>query len=175
VGQYYVVLHSLLQQRAQLPPYLCRCRHCRIFFLTHPRNARRVGDDPAVRSLPEHFGESHDWYDTAFDQVLKHCARSHGRKLVYVADQNQTGAALGTARTSECNGGTSTIEVSSTTRRPQASVFDSFLLNRPVAGQSHRRSSAGRTLETARRTNKPAIEAAMETRKLRAPNIGHFL
>lgn len=41
VGQYYVVLRSLLQQRAQLRPHLCRCRHCRIFFLTHPRNAGR--------------------------------------------------------------------------------------------------------------------------------------
>jgi hypothetical protein len=37
-------------------------------------------------------------------------------------------------RTSECISGTSTIEVSSTTKSPQASVFDSFLLNRPVAG-----------------------------------------
>jgi hypothetical protein len=41
VGQYYVVLRSLLQQKAQLRPYLCRCRHCRIFFLTHPRNVGR--------------------------------------------------------------------------------------------------------------------------------------
>lgn len=41
MGQYYVVLRCLLQQKAQLRPYLCRCRHCRIFFLTHPRNARR--------------------------------------------------------------------------------------------------------------------------------------
>src|SRR6266568_4143158 len=41
---------------------------------------------------------------------------------------------LGTARTSECMSGTSTMEVSSTTRSPQARVFYSFLLNRPVAG-----------------------------------------
>jgi hypothetical protein len=41
VGQYYVVLRSLLHQKAHLRPCLCRCRHCGIFFLTHPRNARR--------------------------------------------------------------------------------------------------------------------------------------
>lgn len=41
VGQYYVVLRSLLRQRPELRSYLCRCRHCRIYFLTHPRNARR--------------------------------------------------------------------------------------------------------------------------------------
>ena len=43
-------------------------------------------------------------------------------------------ARFGTARTSECISGTSTIEVSSTTRRPQASVLDSLRVNRPVPG-----------------------------------------
>jgi hypothetical protein len=41
VGQYYVVLRSLLRQKARLRSYLCRCRHCGIFFLTHPRNRGR--------------------------------------------------------------------------------------------------------------------------------------
>jgi hypothetical protein len=41
VGQYYVVVRSLLRQKPRLRAYLCRCRHCRIFFLTHPRNAGR--------------------------------------------------------------------------------------------------------------------------------------
>lgn len=41
VGEYYVILRSLLRQKAQLRPLLCRCRHCGIFFLTHHRNARR--------------------------------------------------------------------------------------------------------------------------------------
>jgi hypothetical protein len=50
-----------------------------------------VGDDPAVRRLPEHFREAH-CRDTALDQVMKHCARSNGWKLVYVADQNESGA-----------------------------------------------------------------------------------
>lgn len=41
VKQYYVVLRSVLRSRAHLRRCLSRCRHCRIFFLTHPRNAGR--------------------------------------------------------------------------------------------------------------------------------------
>jgi len=41
VGEYYVVLRTILRTRPELRPCLRRCRHCRIFFLTHPRNARR--------------------------------------------------------------------------------------------------------------------------------------
>ena len=39
--QYYVVLRSVLRTRVELRPCRTRCRHCRIFFLTHPRNAGR--------------------------------------------------------------------------------------------------------------------------------------
>ena len=41
MGQYYVVLRSVRRAKPQLRPCLSRCRHCRIFFLTHPRNAGR--------------------------------------------------------------------------------------------------------------------------------------
>ena len=41
VKQYYVVLRSVLRNRPGLRCCLSRCRHCRIFFLTHPRNAGR--------------------------------------------------------------------------------------------------------------------------------------
>lgn len=41
VKQYYVVLRSVLRSRPDLRSCLCRCRHCRIFFLTHPRNGGR--------------------------------------------------------------------------------------------------------------------------------------
>jgi hypothetical protein len=41
VLQYYVVLRSVLRSRPDLRRCLKRCRHCRIFFLTHPRNAGR--------------------------------------------------------------------------------------------------------------------------------------
>jgi hypothetical protein len=41
-GQYYVVLRSVLRTKPHLRRCLVRCRHCRIFFLTDPRNAGRV-------------------------------------------------------------------------------------------------------------------------------------
>jgi hypothetical protein len=41
VGQYYVVLRSVLRNRPQLRCGLTRCRHGRIFFLTHACKARR--------------------------------------------------------------------------------------------------------------------------------------
>jgi hypothetical protein len=41
VKQYYVVLRSVLRSRPDLRRCLSRCRQCRIFFLTHPRNAGR--------------------------------------------------------------------------------------------------------------------------------------
>lgn len=41
VGQYYVVLRSVVRHKPQLRRCLSRCRHCGIFFLTHPRNAGR--------------------------------------------------------------------------------------------------------------------------------------
>jgi hypothetical protein len=41
VGQYYVELRSVLRLHPRLRPCVCRCRQCRIFFLTHPRNAGR--------------------------------------------------------------------------------------------------------------------------------------
>jgi len=41
VLQYYFVLRSVLRAKPCLRRCLTRCRHCRIFFLTHPSNAGR--------------------------------------------------------------------------------------------------------------------------------------
>ncbi len=41
MGQYYVVLRSVRRTRTELRKCVTRCQHCRIFFLTHPRNAGR--------------------------------------------------------------------------------------------------------------------------------------
>ena len=38
---YYVLLRSILKSKSALRRCLTRCWHCGIFFLTHPRNARR--------------------------------------------------------------------------------------------------------------------------------------
>jgi hypothetical protein len=41
VVQYYWAVRSVLRDKPQLRKCLTRCRHCRILFLTHPRNAGR--------------------------------------------------------------------------------------------------------------------------------------
>jgi hypothetical protein len=41
VLEYYVLLRSVLHAKPHLRACLTRCGHCRIFFLTHPRNAGR--------------------------------------------------------------------------------------------------------------------------------------
>ncbi len=41
VRQYYLLLRSVLRTKPLLRRCLVRCRHCRIFFLTHPCNAGR--------------------------------------------------------------------------------------------------------------------------------------
>jgi hypothetical protein len=41
VLEYYLLLRSVLRAKPRLRACLTRCRHCRIFFLTHPRNAGR--------------------------------------------------------------------------------------------------------------------------------------
>jgi hypothetical protein len=39
--EYYLLLRSVLRTKPRLRACLTRCRHCRVFFLTHPRNAGR--------------------------------------------------------------------------------------------------------------------------------------
>lgn len=41
VLEYYALLRSILRTRCELRRCLARCRHCRIFFIAHPRNAGR--------------------------------------------------------------------------------------------------------------------------------------
>jgi hypothetical protein len=41
VLEYYWLLRSVLRAKPHLRACLTRCGHCRIFFLTHPRNAGR--------------------------------------------------------------------------------------------------------------------------------------
>ena len=39
--EYYLLLRSILKTRPHLRALLTRCRHCRIFFFTDPRNGAR--------------------------------------------------------------------------------------------------------------------------------------
>ena len=94
MGQYYVVLRSVLRTRTELRRCVTRCRHCRIFFLTHPRNAGR-------RDLGCPFGckqahrkrrsseRSVEYYGTEQGKAKKKIQngkRSHGKTR---ADHNQ--------------------------------------------------------------------------------------
>jgi hypothetical protein len=49
------------------------------------------GDDAALSGLPEHLGQSHDWYRARRDYVRQHLARSHGGKLVNIANDQESG------------------------------------------------------------------------------------
>jgi hypothetical protein len=76
VKQYYVVLRSVLRSRPDLRHYLCRCRHCRIFFLTHPRNAGRGDLGCPFGCREAHYkqrstGRSVAYYATAEGKVKK--------------------------------------------------------------------------------------------------------
>jgi hypothetical protein len=42
VLSYYAVVRLILGEQPALLCCLCRCRHCGIFFITHPRNAKRT-------------------------------------------------------------------------------------------------------------------------------------
>jgi hypothetical protein len=39
---YYAVVRLILREQPELLSCLCHCRHCGIFFITHPRNAKRT-------------------------------------------------------------------------------------------------------------------------------------
>ena len=41
VLEYYWLLRRVLRERPEARRCVCRCRHCRIFFITDPRNAGR--------------------------------------------------------------------------------------------------------------------------------------
>lgn len=41
VARYYWLLRSIVKEKPHLRKCLTRCRHCRIWFFTHPRNAGR--------------------------------------------------------------------------------------------------------------------------------------
>jgi hypothetical protein len=42
VLSYYALLRMILWEAPELRRCLCHCRHCGIFFITHPRNAKRT-------------------------------------------------------------------------------------------------------------------------------------
>ena len=92
--QYYVVLRSVRRARAELRRCVTRCRHCGIFFVTHPRNAGR-------RDLGCPFGckEAHrkrrsiqrsvEYYSTEEGKTKKKIQNGNRRHGEARADQNR--------------------------------------------------------------------------------------
>lgn len=87
MGQYYVVLRSVVRKRPRLRRYLCRCRQCRIFFLTHPRNAGRRDLSCPFGCRQEHRRQKSTQRSTKYnrtpdgkDKKRAHNQRRRGRK-----------------------------------------------------------------------------------------------
>ena len=96
----------------------------------------RVGDDPALGRLPEHLGQPDHRHRARGDDVGQHLPRPDRGQLVDVADQDQRRPWRGTALSSACISGTSTIETSSTTSRSHSSGCSSPRLKPPWAGSA---------------------------------------
>lgn len=100
VAQYYWVIRAVVKQKPHLRESLTRCRHCRILFLTHPRNAGR-------RDLRCPFGcrEAHRRYqstkrsteyyrtkegkDKKSDLNARRCAKDHRCKHAKEAEKEK--------------------------------------------------------------------------------------
>ena len=54
------------------------------------RDPVRVDNDPALRGLPEYFGEAHDGNGAGVDDVREHLSRPDRGQLIYVADEQQS-------------------------------------------------------------------------------------
>jgi hypothetical protein len=108
VGQYYVVLRSVLREEPRLRRCLCRCRNCRIFFLTHPRNTGRrdlccpFGCRQARRQQAS-TRRSTEYYRSREGKVKK---RQHNerRRLPRPSPSRRSGADRGSRRSPEENG-----------------------------------------------------------------------
>ena len=90
--QYYYVLRSILQTKPHLRRCLTRCRHCGIFFLTHPRNKGRYdlrcpfGCRQAHRKRSS-TKRSVEYYQTE-EGIIKRKIQNERRKKERFADSN---------------------------------------------------------------------------------------
>ena len=99
--QYYFVLRSVLRTKPNLRPCLTRCRHCRIFFLTHPRNAARSDlrcpfgckDAYRKRSSTQRSMEYYSTEEGKFKKSIQNSKRGNGRARPNII-QAETGPEL---------------------------------------------------------------------------------
>lgn len=100
VLEYYFILRSVLRRKSYLRGCLTRCKHCTIFFITHPRNAGRTdlgcpfGCCQANRKLKSTH-RSTEYYQTEEGKVKKRQQNGKRRGPVQVeeAERETEGAA----------------------------------------------------------------------------------
>jgi hypothetical protein len=100
--QYYFVLRSVLRANPCLRRCLTRCRHCGIFFLTHPCNAGRkdLGCPFGCKDAHRKRGSSNrsvEYYRTPegkFKKKLQNGKRSRPETKAVINDCEQTGKNL---------------------------------------------------------------------------------
>lgn len=102
MGQYYVVLRSVLRTRPDLRRCVSRCRHCRIFFVTHPRNAGRrdlgcpfgCKEAHRKRSSIQRSGEYYGTKEGKTKKKIQNGKRSHGEARANHDPQLQSASEL---------------------------------------------------------------------------------
>ena len=100
VLQYYFVLRSVLRGKPCLRRCLTRCRHCRIFFLTHPCNAGRkdLGCPFGCKEAHRKRGSTHrsvEYYRTPegkFKKKIQNGKRSRVETKAGFRDCDQAGS-----------------------------------------------------------------------------------
>ena len=100
--QYYLVLRSVLRAKPCLRRCLTRCRHCRIFFVTHPCNAGRkdLGCPFGCREAHRKLGSiqrSVEYYRTPegkFKKKIQNGKRSEAETKVVFHECEQAGSNL---------------------------------------------------------------------------------
>ena len=100
--RYYFVLRSVLRAKPCLRRCLTRCRHCRIFFLTHPCNAGRrdLGCPFGCREAHRKRGStkrSVEYYQTPegkFKKKLQNDKRSRAEAKAVINERAQAGKNL---------------------------------------------------------------------------------
>ena len=103
VLQYYLILRLIVRGQPELRPCLKRCRHCRIFFLTDPRNAwRKDGGEAGRKDLGCPFGcaEAHRQQQSKRRSVAYYQTKE-GQKKKQQLNQRRRASGLGQAPVEE--------------------------------------------------------------------------
>jgi hypothetical protein len=90
VLEYYALVRSGLRAHPHLRPYLKRCRHCRIYFFTHPRNAKRTDLRCPFGCREAHRRASSTARSVAYHQEHKEKKAAMNRRRYLVSARKRT-------------------------------------------------------------------------------------